>query len=329
MRFALAAADQAVGQGRLLAELVGRSRHDWSLLPSVADARAAGAAAVLAPADALAGPAGLPVVALAGPSAPLPAGRLRRRRALDRAVHVLATSPTALDRLPNGVSRELLRPGLGVLPAPPLPSWPREPLLLVAGPLCPAARAGVAVDALRLALAAGFRGRLVVAGPVAAVHRREVERLRERAAGLPVTVLPDPEPAVLHGLLASATALLAPALDDAEALTREALASGTPVLACAAGPDRSTVLHDRTGWLLAPDARAFAHQSLMLGVCTAQDLAPLRAACAASVAGSSWAAVVDRVDDVLELAGLGLPVAVPVRQLVPATDAVPRERLPR
>jgi glycosyltransferase involved in cell wall biosynthesis len=185
---------------------------------------------------------------------------------------------------------------------------PRDPIFLVAGRIQWQKNIELALDAVRLALVHGFRGRLVIAGAVDEKSRPYLARLRELAGGLPVTFEIDPTDARLEDLYCAATALLFTARnEDFGIVPLEAMACGAAVLAVDNGGPRETVLHDRTGWLLPPDPAAFALQ--LLGVeAMALDMGRLRGAARLRAQDFSWRTMVDRLDHAVEAVAEGMPV---------------------
>ena len=140
----------------------------------------------------------------------------------------------------------------------------REPIFLVAGRMVWQKKLELAIDAMRIALAMGMKGRLVIAGAVDEKSREYVNGLRARAEGLPITFEEGPSDERLIELYQEATALLFTAPnEDWGIVPLEAMASGTPVIAVASGGPCESVVHGETGWLLRraaeglrrPDAR--------------------------------------------------------------------------
>lgn len=129
-----------------------------------------------------------------------------------------------------------------------------EVLLVLCSRLSPEKRPEVAVDTLRVLLDQGIRARLVVAGT--GPHEPVV---RERAAGLPVTLLGFvSDRTMVARLLATADVVIAPGPIETFGLAAlEALASGTPVVASttSALPE---VIGERAGATAAPHGSAMA-----------------------------------------------------------------------
>ena len=223
------------------------------------------------------------------------------RRAWRAYGHVLVNSTETLARvraarLRPGGPLEVLEPGVDR-------SWftasraDREPVFLCAGRIMWQKNLELAIEALRQM---AHPARLVVAGMVDEKSRSYLAALRERAAGLPVTFEVAPTDARLRELYATATALLFPARnEDFGMVVLEAMAAGTPVLAVDAGGPRTTVEHDRTGWLLPPEPRVWAER--MTAVLQAGPaLEAMRPAAVASAAARSWDPNVHRLDAMMD-----------------------------
>ena len=103
-------------------------------------------------------------------------------------------------------------------------------------------------------------------------------------------------------LLAGARGLVFPGEEDFGIAPVEAMASGTPVIAVARGGVRETVINDRTGWLLPPDADAFAAKFVDV-LAAGASLEPMRAAARSRALEFSWDHFVQRIDDVMEEIG--------------------------
>jgi glycosyltransferase involved in cell wall biosynthesis len=219
------------------------------------------------------------------------------RRAWRRYAHVLANSNETVARIqaarlrPSG-PLEVLTPGVS-------DSWwqhpvvmEREPVLLYAGRIMWQKNIELAIDTVRLL---DGRVRLVVAGMVDVKSQPYLARLRQRAAGLPVTFEIAPSDDRMRELYSTATALLfTPRNEDFGMVVLEAMAAGTPVLAVDAGGPRGIVEHGVDGWLLPPTAEAFAAQV------TASDFSRHRTAARENAQRFGWDAHVARVDEVME-----------------------------
>ena len=156
----------------------------------------------------------------------------------------------------------------------------REPIFLVAGRMVWQKKLELAIDAMRIAVAMGLAGRLIIAGAVDEKSREYVNGLRARAAGLPITFEEGPSDERLIELYQEATALLFTAPnEDWGIVPLEAMASGTPVIAVASGGPCESVVHGETGWLLPARPKAFADQMLAVARC------PRRSARCAAPAG--------------------------------------------
>jgi len=186
----------------------------------------------------------------------------------------------------------------------------RQPnLFLVAGRIMWQKNIELAIDALADARSRGSDIKLVIAGAVDEKSQPYLEQLRARSAGLPVTFEPDPTDARLTELYQSATAVVFTARnEDLGIVPLEAMAAGTPVIAVDRGGPRETILHNVTGWLLAPEARLFGEQMRTVSVAAERDLAVLRRAATERAAAFGWDAFVQRVDDVMELVAARQPV---------------------
>jgi glycosyltransferase involved in cell wall biosynthesis len=177
----------------------------------------------------------------------------------------------------------------------------RRRTFLVAGRIMWQKQVELAIDALAIARGAGLDCDLVVAGAVDAKSKPYLAALRARAAGLPVTFEPDPTDERLAELYRTSLALVfTPRNEDFGMVPLEAMASGLPVLAVDAGGPTESVLHARTGWLLANEPAAFADAMLDVASASEGELGPLRRASRSRAAEFGWDGFVARVDDVLE-----------------------------
>ncbi len=122
----------------------------------------------------------------------------------------------------------------------------------------------LAIDAMRIAVAMGLAGRLVIAGRRRRARAASTSTGCGRAAeGLPITFEEGPSDERLIELYQQATALLFTAPnEDWGIVPLEAMASGTPVIAVASGGPCESVVHGETGWLLEGRPKAFADQML-------------------------------------------------------------------
>ena len=138
---------------------------------------------------------------------------------------------------------------------------------LVAGRLVAYKRAGVAIEAARLA-----RVPLIVAG-----SGPQLEHLRRLARGADVRFVVAPSREALRELYRSARALIVPGIEDFGITMVEAQACGTPVIARDAGGAREAVVDRETG-SLTPDGSAETLASTLLRFDgTAYDAAQVRA----------------------------------------------------
>ena len=126
---------------------------------------------------------------------------------------------------------------------------PREPegYFLVIGDLVPHKRAGVALEAARLA---GKQLKVVGSGPE---YRRLYAKYRDTAEFM--RRLSDAE---LAELVSGAQALIVPGVEEFGIAAVEAQAAGRPVLGVDAGGLQETVIDGTTGVLVAPEATALA-----------------------------------------------------------------------
>jgi glycosyltransferase involved in cell wall biosynthesis len=176
----------------------------------------------------------------------------------------------------------------------------REPVFLVAGRIMWQKNIGLAIEAFRLAMERGLRGRLIIAGMVDGKSQTYLADLRRQAQGLPITFELCPDDKQLAALYERATALLFTAPnEDWGIVPLEAMASGTPVLAVNAGGPRESIVHGETGWLLPATARAFASQ-MQAVLAMPGELARMRLTCRAWASNFDWDSFVARVDDVME-----------------------------
>ena len=175
----------------------------------------------------------------------------------------------------------------------------------------------LAIDAMRIAIAMGMKGRLIIAGAVDAKSREYVNGLKARAEGLPVTFEEGPTDERLIELYQEATALLFTAPnEDWGIVPLEAMASGTPVIAVASGGPCESVLHGKTGWLLPGRPKAFADQ--MLAVCAMpEEIGRMRSACRLRAARYDWDRFVARIDDVMEEVATTGAVTAPLHRIEP------------
>ncbi|MHB8682271.1 MAG: glycosyltransferase [Acidimicrobiales bacterium] len=223
------------------------------------------------------------------------------RRAWRRYRHVLANSEQTVRRiaaagLRPGGPLEVLHPGVDASRFVAGPEH-RPPTFLVAGRITWAKHVELAVDAFADPAVRSSPAELVVAGATGGPGDEYLADLRRRADGLAVRFELDPSDERLAELYRTATAVLfTPAEEDWGMVPLEAMASGTPVIASAGGGALESVVDGVTGWLVAPEAPAFAARVLdALGA----DLAPLRAAARQRALGFDWARFVARVDDVM------------------------------
>lgn len=188
-----------------------------------------------------------------------------------------------------------------------------EVMLVLCSRLSPEKRPEIAVDALRVLLQKGTRARLVVAG----TGPRE-PLLRERAAGLPVTLLGFvSDRTMVARLLATADVVIAPGPIETFGLAAlEALASGTPVVASSTSA-LPEVIGDRAGATAAPHGAAMA---LAVRAVLDRPEHERRSAARARAEQFPWSSTVSRMLALHETTGTA---AEPARE---ATSALPRAR---
>jgi glycosyltransferase involved in cell wall biosynthesis len=212
-----------------------------------------------------------------------------------------------------------------------------EPLFLVAGRVLWWKNIGLAIEAFRLAKAAGMPGRMIIAGQVDEKSRDYVLGLKALAAGLPIEFEDDHR---LTQLYQDATALIFTSPnEDWGIVPLEAMASGTPVLAVDAGGPSESVLHGQTGWLLPNDPQAFAwqmHAVAASAVGRPSELIRMGAACRERASEFDWDRFVSRLDEVMaDVAhqGVARPARLPVRArattiVLPGQSIAARSSLP-
>lgn len=191
----------------------------------------------------------------------------------------------------------------------------REPLFLVAGRMVWQKKLELAIDAMRIAVAMGLAGRLVIAGAVDGKSREYVDGLRARAQGLPITFEEGPSDERLIELYQQATALLFTAPnEDWGIVPLEAMASGTPVIAVASGGPCESIVHGETGWLLEGRPKTFADQMLAVSAMP-EEIGRMRSACRRRAARYDWDRFVARIDDVMEEVATTGAVTAPVHPI--------------
>ena len=231
------------------------------------------------------------------------------RRLWRRYQHAFANSEatkaklTAARLLPSG-PLEVLHPGVDVerfSAGADLSGAPeREPFLLVAGRVMWQKGIELAIAAQAAAERGGYAGELVVAGTVDAKSRAYLADLQRAASGLHVRFETDLDDVRMATLYRTATAVVFPAPnEDFGIVPLEAMASGTPVIAVDHGGVRETVINGQTGWLLPPDAEAFA-QRFAAVMSAGGALAPMRVAARSRALEFGWDRFVERIDAVME-----------------------------
>lgn len=149
------------------------------------------------------------------------------------------------------------------------------------------------------ALPEGFR--LVIAGMVDEKSRAYHHRLRALAAACPdVSFVIDPDDATMHALYRQAWAVLCCALNEDWGLTViEGMGFGKPVIAIDRGGPAESVLHERTGLLVAPRVEAYAST---LARVAADEVLQHRLGRAARVRAGEydWDRFVARLDDYVD-----------------------------
>jgi glycosyltransferase involved in cell wall biosynthesis len=218
-----------------------------------------------------------------------------RRRVVDGSL----SAPENVEVLHPGVDTSRFGRGYELLSEVPAAAE-REPVFLVAGRIMWQKNIGLAIDAFRLALERGLKGRLIIAGMVDEKSETYLVDLRRQAEGLPVTFELCPDDTRLAVLYELATALLFTAPnEDWGIVPLEAMASGTPVLAVDAGGPRESIVHGETGWLLPANPRAFASQMQAVQAMPGE-LALMRHSCREWASRFDWDSFVARVDDIME-----------------------------
>lgn len=242
---------------------------------------------------------------------------LASRRMWARYEHRFANSSETRRRiaragLADEADVEVLRPGVDTVAFRDRGTH-RADRLLVAGRIMWQKNIELAIEAFRAG--ATPTAELVIAGAVDDKSRDYLAHLRQRAAGLDVRFVVDPDDAMLQSLFASATAtLFTPPSEDFGIVPLESMASGTPVLGCDSGGVRESVVDGVTGWLRPATTEAFATQVrrvLVEGVDPA-----MRVAARARATDFGWDAFAARVDQVMTRIATGDRVDAPA--LVPA-----------
>ena len=152
---------------------------------------------------------------------------------------------------------------------------------------------------MRIAVAMGLSGRLVIAGAVDEKSREYVTGLRARAEGLPISFEEGPSDERLISSTSRRPRCFSPRPMRTGASSVEAMASGTPVIAVASGGPCESVVHGETGWLLPGRPKAFADQMLAVEAMP-EEIGRLRSACRLRAARYDWDRFVSRIDDVME-----------------------------
>ena len=237
-----------------------------------------------------------------------PPFRVSQRRAWRRYDHILVNSHEVRGRIVRaGLAREsqieVLHPGVDSdrFRAPTMTGRSdRPPRLLVAGRIMWQKHIELAIDAFATISVDFPDAELVIAGGLDQKSRPYIEELRRRSGELPVRFEANPTDARLIELLGTSRALVStPLNEDFGIVNVEAMACGTPVIAVNQGGPRESVISGETGWLLPPDAAAFAQQmAVVLRGSFDQDAFSVAARRRAGE--FSWDAFVGRVDDVME-----------------------------
>lgn len=194
------------------------------------------------------------------------------RRAAERVVAYAANSEVTRQRIAQvwGRDAEVIHPPIDLARFQGLRQRPVEPYLLGLSRFITYKRLDYVIE---VAEAAGMPVKLVGGGPLE-------PRLRARAAAarVPAEVVTGASDDGVARLMADATALVYPAVEDFGLVPVEAMAAGTPVLALDVAGTRETVLDGESGYLFDQlDAQAWARR-----VPDAADLDPDRCRARAS-----------------------------------------------
>ncbi len=196
---------------------------------------------------------------------------------------------------------EVLHPGVDL--AGISPEFAHDRYFLYAGRIKWTKNVELAIDAFHAFRAAqGDSGwRLIVAGAVDPSSGDYVMALRQRAGDLgAVEFVENPSDAELNTLYTRCYALVFPSLNEDWGLVPlEAMARAKPVLAVNRGGPTESIVHEETGFLLAPTPEAFATKMTWL-VEHPEAAKRMGALAVDRVRRYSWEAFVQRLDDYLE-----------------------------
>jgi glycosyltransferase involved in cell wall biosynthesis len=196
---------------------------------------------------------------------------------------------------PSG-SVEVLHPGVDTEPRPFTAGRPRT-RFLAAGRIMWQKNLELAIDAVRVVHDRGHDVELHIAGAVDVKSRPYLRALRERAADLPVQFHVDVDDAVLVEQISTARALLFTAPnEDFGMVLLEAMSCGTPPIAVDRGGPREIVT-DGAGWLVRPDAEAFA--DAMVESMNERGYGERQAAARSRAELFAWGRFVRRIDEVM------------------------------
>jgi glycosyltransferase involved in cell wall biosynthesis len=202
---------------------------------------------------------------------------------------------------------EVLHPGIDWCEL--RPTWTYERYFLVAGRIMWTKNVELAIEAFAqfVQLSSDYSDfRLVIAGHVDEKSKKYLANLREAAAGLSqIEFIVSPSDEVLHRLYANCYALLFPPFnEDWGIVPLEANAFGKPVIATAFGGPKESQHDAETGFLVPPQADAFA--AAMARLANDEQLVRQFGRTARAQAHQwDWSSVVRRADDILEAIASG------------------------